>query len=45
MFLCFMDPSGQIIFHCNMKNDFDIFKQHVKLFLSDLIVGRDVYYI
>lgn len=39
MYVCVMDPSGQILFHRNMKNDFAIFKKHVKSFLPDLAVG------
>ena len=39
MYVCVMDPSGHVLFHRNMKNDFAIFKQHVKSFLPDLAVG------
>ena len=39
MYVCVMDKSGKILFHRNMKNDFEIFKDHVKSFFQEMAVG------
>lgn len=41
MYVCIMDKSGTILFHRNMKNDFNIFKHYVKSFLPDMVVGAE----
>jgi transposase len=44
MFVCIMDPSGHILFHRNMANDFQIFKNSLEPFLPDLAVGVETSY-
>ena len=39
MYGCVMDKSGNILFHRNMQNDFDIFKYFMHPFLPNLAVG------
>lgn len=39
MYVCVMDQSGKILFHRNMKNDFEIFKDHVKSFVPEMAIG------
>lgn len=39
MYVCVMDKSGKILFQRNMKNDFEVFKHHVKSFWPEMAVG------
>ncbi|MCK5148086.1 IS110 family transposase [bacterium] len=39
MYVCVMDRQGQIHYHRNMRNDFNVFKDSVQPFLPDLTVG------
>ena len=43
MYACVMNEKGEILFHRNMRTDFDQFKKKMKPFLPDLTGG--VYYI
>ena len=39
MYACVMNKQGEILFHRNMRTDFDQFKQKMQPFLPDLAVG------
>ena len=39
MYTCVMDEKGEILFHRNMRTDFDQFKKKMTPFLSDMAVG------
>ncbi|RMD92483.1 MAG: hypothetical protein D6813_05845 [Calditrichaeota bacterium] len=39
MYITVMDKDGEILFHRNMPNNFDIFKKYVHRFLPDMAVG------
>ncbi len=39
MYTTVMDKAGNILFHRNMQNNFDIFKGFIHPFLPDLSVG------
>lgn len=41
MYVCVMDRSGKVLFHRNMRNDFQIFKASLKSFLPDMAVGAE----
>ncbi len=44
MFACIMNEKGEILFHRNMRTDFDQFKQKMQPFLPDLAVGSESTY-
>ena len=39
MYTCVMNRTGEILFHRNMRTDFDHFKKKMTPFLSDMAVG------
>ncbi len=39
MYVSVMNKAGDILFHRNMPNNFDIFKRYVKPFLPDMAIG------
>lgn len=39
MYVCVMDKQGEIVFHRNMPNNFDIFKKYVQPYLPGVAVG------
>ena len=39
MYISVMDKEGEILFHRNMPNDFDIFKNYVERFRPEMAVG------
>jgi transposase len=39
MYVCVMDRQGSILYHRNMRNDFDIFKHSIQPFLTSITVG------
>jgi transposase len=44
MYACVMDEKGEILFHRNMRTDFDQFKKKMTPFLSDMAVGVESTY-
>ena len=44
MYACVMNEKGEILFHRNMRTDFDQFKKKMKPFLPDLAVGVESTY-
>jgi hypothetical protein len=41
MYICIIDRQGNICFHKNMQNDFDIFKTFIQPYLPHLTVGLE----
>ena len=39
MYISVMDKEGEVLFHRNMPNDFDIFKNYVERFRPEMAVG------
>ncbi len=44
MYACVMNEKGEILFHCNMRTDFDQFKKKMTPFLSNMAVGVESTY-
>jgi transposase len=44
MYACVMDEKGEILFHRNMRTDFDQFKKKMAPFLSEMTVGVESTY-